>query len=221
MIRVPVALLGLAAWLAGALGLRAWWGGKAYLTQVVGSEELAERLIERMIEQTQSVLLDMGPWTLLLAFSVAISAALVLLVLWPADLLMARLAPGRRGRVLVGIGLGAGATAAALLSVHPLLSMPSVPEGPRTVLNYACEAAGYGWINAIAYIGGIGTGAAFAWMGRPAAPKTDVSAAEPKPDDSAPDPEPDAPATTDNIESDSNSSESDSNSSEPGTSKPD
>ncbi|MCH9687773.1 MAG: hypothetical protein K0V04_40460 [Deltaproteobacteria bacterium] len=167
MIRVLMAMAGLTAWLVGMLSMRAWIGGKAYATRLLGSEALADQILDQALTQTQSVLLDMSPWSLLLALSVAVSAALVLGLLWPADAIMARLSLGRTGRLAVGVVVGAIATAAVLRSIHPLLSLPTVPEGPRTVLNYACEAAGYGWINAIAYIGGIGTGAAFGWMGRP------------------------------------------------------
>ena len=54
--------------------------------------------------------------------------------------------------------VGAAVAGAVLSSIHPLLAMPSVPEGPRTVLNYACEAAGYGWVNGIAHGGAIALG---------------------------------------------------------------
>jgi hypothetical protein len=63
-----------------------------------------------------------------------------------------------------------------LWSVHPLLSLPSVPEGPRTVINYACEAAGYGWVNAIAYVGAIVAGGALAWLGGEASSRAHASA---------------------------------------------
>ena len=39
----------------------------------------------RAMEQPEMLLLGMDPWTLLLAFSVAVAAALVLLVLLPLD----------------------------------------------------------------------------------------------------------------------------------------
>jgi len=166
VIRLPIAMFGLAAWLVVGLGLRAWLGGKAYLVALFGSEVLAEQMLSRATDLPETtLLLGMDPWTLLLAFCTLVAAALVLLVLWPVDLLVVRFGGGVRVRMLVGAGLAAGATGAALLAIHPILALPSVPEGPRTVLNYACEAAGYGWINAIAYGGAIATGVAFAWLG--------------------------------------------------------
>src|SRR5690606_1404178 len=165
MTRVAVVMLGLAAWLAAGLGARAYPGGKAYLAKLLGSEALADEAMARALAQPEALVLGMDPWTLLLSFAVTTSAALVLVVLWPWDVLLRRLKVSRARRALVGAGLAAAATGAALSSVHPLLSLPSVPEGPRTVLNYACEAAGYGWVNAIAYVGAIAAGGALAWLG--------------------------------------------------------
>lgn len=164
MIRVALSMLGLAVWLAAGLGARAYWGGKAYLAKLLGSEALADEAMRRALAEADALVLGMDPWTLLLAFAVAVSAALVLGVLWPADWVLRRLGVARAGRALAGAGLAAVATAVALSSVHPLLSLPSVPEGPRTALNYACEAAGYGWVNAIAYVGAVVTGGVVAWL---------------------------------------------------------
>jgi len=190
MTRVAVVMLGLAAWLAAGLGARAYLGGKAYLAKLLGSEALADEAMARALAQPEALVLGMDPWTLLLSFAVTTSAALVLVVLWPWDVLLRRLKVSRARRALVGAGLAAAATGAALSSVHPLLSLPSVPEGPRTVLNYACEAAGYGWVNAIAYVGAIAAGGALAWLGGPtstsARPLADETAADEVPGSPAP-----------------------------------
>jgi hypothetical protein len=177
MTRAALAMLGLTAWLVVGLGSRAYLGGKAYLAKLTGSEAIADELMSKALDQPGALVLGMGPWTLLLTFGVAVSAALVLLVLWPCDRLLRRLGWARGRRVLVGAGLGAAVTGAALSSVHPLLSLPSVPEGPRTALNYACEAAGYGWVNAIVYGGALATGIALAWWGEgsPSARAPDAS----------------------------------------------
>lgn len=169
MTRAAATLLALSVWLSTMLGLRAWLGGKAYLARILGSEARADEAFARVLAQPEAQLAGMDPWTLLVAFSVAVSAVLVLLVLLPWDWLLRRLGVGWSRRVLAGAALGAVAAGAVLSSIHPLLSRPSVPEGPRTVLNFACEAAGYGWVNAIAYIGAVGAGIALAWWGRPAA----------------------------------------------------
>ncbi len=181
MIRVLAAMLGLAAWLAVSLGLRAYHGGKAYAAQVLGSESLAEQAMTRMLQSGEAVLLGMDPWTLLGAASLVLSGVFVLGLLWPVELVLRRLRLAPGVRVALALGLAAGATAAVLLSIHPLLSMPQVPEGPRTVLNYACEAAGYGWINAIAYLGALVTAAAFvgAPRGAPAEAAVTSSGAAP------------------------------------------
>ena len=104
----------------------------------------------------------------------AFGLSLVLGVLLPWDLLLTRLRVSPRARMLAGAGAAAVATGVALRSVHPLLSLPSVPEGPRTVLNYACEAAGYGWVNVIAYLGAVVAGLAFAWLGARARLRADA-----------------------------------------------
>lgn len=185
MTRVAVTLLGLTAWLAGALGLRAWLGAKTYVGYVVGPQVQADAMLAKALEQPELLLLGMDPWTLLLAASAVVSAALVLVVLTPVDLLLRRLRVDWRARVAVGAALGAVAAGSVLLSIHPLLSRPTVPEGPRTVLNFACEAAGYGWVNAIAYLGAIGAGVGLAAWGRraqaraqPPAPPAEPSSAD-------------------------------------------
>lgn len=165
MTRAALTMLALTAWLVVGLGSRAYLGGKAYLAKLTGSEAIADEIMTKALDQPEAHVLGMSPWTLLLTFAVAVSATLVLVVLWPCDLLLRRLGWARRRRVLVGAGLGAAVTGAVLSSVHPLLSLPSVPEGPRTALNYACEAAGYGWVNALAYGGAIAAGIALAWWG--------------------------------------------------------
>ncbi|MCA9707457.1 MAG: hypothetical protein KDK70_16515 [Myxococcales bacterium] len=170
MTRAAVTMLGLTAWLAAMLGARAWWGGKAYLARILGSESLADEAWAEALARPETAVLGLDPWTLLLAVCLAVSAALVLVVLLPWDLLLRRIGVAWRVRVLAGGGLGAVAAGGVLVSIHPLLSRPSVPEGPRTVLNYACEAAGYGWVNAIAYLGAIGAGVALAWWGRAVTP---------------------------------------------------
>ncbi|MEX1368111.1 MAG: hypothetical protein AB1Z98_33590 [Nannocystaceae bacterium] len=176
---MAIGILGLAAWLSAGLGLRAWLGGKAYLRALLGSEALADEAFARAAAMPEtSLLLGMDPWTLLLAFSVSVSAALVLVLLWPWDLLLSRLRVSVPLRMVAAAGVAAAATGMALWSVHPLLSRPDVPEGPRTVLNYACEAAGYGWVNAIAYVGAIATGLGFVWLGARSGAEASESASE-------------------------------------------
>jgi hypothetical protein len=167
MMRVLLGVVGLTVWLAAGLGARAYWGGKAYLAELLGSEALADEAMAHALAQPEALVLGLNPWVLLLSLAVVVSASLVLVVLWPWDLLLRRLNVSRAGRTLAGIGLAAAATGAALSSVHPLLSLPSVPEGPRTVLNYACEAAGYGWVNGIAFVGAVVTGGVLAWLAGP------------------------------------------------------
>ncbi|MCA9654473.1 MAG: hypothetical protein H6712_33060 [Myxococcales bacterium] len=175
MIRIALCIMGLATWLVLGLGLRAWIGGKAYLRALLGSEALADEALARAVDRSEAaVLLGMDPWSLLLSLSVLVAAALVLGVLLPWDLLLTRLRVSPRARMLAGAGAAAVATGVALRSVHPLLSLPSVPEGPRTVLNYACEAAGYGWVNVIAYLGAVVAGLAFAWLGARARLRADA-----------------------------------------------
>jgi hypothetical protein len=43
-----------------------------------------------------------------------------------------------------------------LESIDPVLSLPDVPLGPRTVLNQAFELVGYGFVNVLAYATAIG-----------------------------------------------------------------
>ena len=182
MIRLPIAIFGLAAWLSVGLGVRAWLGAHDYLQRLLGSEVLADQAIEHaMKEADTSDLLGMDPFTLLLAFSVSVAAVLVLVVLWPADLLLTRLRVSLRGRLLAAGALGAAVAGAILSSIHPVLAMPSVPEGPRTVLNYACEAAGYGWVNGIAHGGAIATGLVLVWLGRHASTRAPASTAPDEP----------------------------------------
>lgn len=166
MIRVAVTLLGLATWLAAMLAARAWLGGKAYLAQIYGSEALADEVFAKALAMPELQLAGMDPWILLAAFSVVMSAVFVGVVLVPWEWLLRRLGVGWRWRVAAGGVLGALAAGAVLWSIHPLLSRPDVPEGPRTVLNFACEAAGYGWVNAIAYLGAIGAGVVLMGWGR-------------------------------------------------------
>ena len=184
MIRVLVSIVGLTVWLTAGLGLRAWFGGKAYLAMWFGSEARADLIFERALEQPMAQLLGLDPLPLLAATAFSVSAVLVLLLLWPVDALLGRLKMGRPVRMLAGAGVAIAATGAVLLSIHPLLSMPEVPEGPRTLLNYACEGAGYAWVNAIAHLGGIATGLGFALAARTpesaeASAETPASEAEP------------------------------------------
>ncbi len=177
MTRAAITMLGLATWLTGALAGRAWFGGKAYLARLLGSEQLGDEAFATMLARPETQLAGMDPWTLLLATCVAMSAALVLVILMPWDLLLRRVGLARHWRALTAAGLGSSAAGAVLLSIHPLLSRPSVPEGPRTILNYACEAAGYDWVNAIVHLGAIAAGVAIALW--PAASKAESSEAEP------------------------------------------
>lgn len=195
LVRAVLTMAGLTAWLAVGLGSRAYFGGKAYLAELLGSATLADDALRHALEQPEALLLGMSPYTLLLSFSLVVSAALVLVVLSPCDWLLRRKGWARGRRALVGVTLAAAATGAALSSVHPLLSLPSVPEGPRTVLNYACEAAGYGWVNAIAYAGAIVTAVALAWLGGEGAAAHAIEPVEPAaPEPAAPEPAAPEPA---------------------------
>lgn len=165
MIRVGIAIAGLASWLIASLGLRAWFGGKAYLLALFGSERFADALFESALAHSFSVGgVDMRPIPLLMTVSIAVSVVLVAVLLWPIDSLLRHVRAPRVLRTMVAAGIAIGLTAAGLLSVHPLLAQRSVPEGPRTILNFACEAAGYDWINGIAYVGAIATAVAFVWF---------------------------------------------------------
>ncbi len=158
MIRIAVTMLGLSAWLGLTLGLRAYFGGREYLAKILGSDALADEALTALLDRPEAQLLGMDPWTVLLAMGVMVSAGLVLVVLAPVDLLLRVRGTSTIVRAVVGAGLAIVATGVVLGSIHPLLSMPTVPEGPRTVINYACEAIGYGWVNTIAYVGAIGAG---------------------------------------------------------------
>ncbi|MEM9457412.1 MAG: hypothetical protein AAGF11_24745 [Myxococcota bacterium] len=163
---MAVTLLGLATWLATMLGVRAWLGGKAYLTHIYGSEAIADEVFAKALTVPELQLAGLDPWMLLAAFCVVVSAVFVVVVLVPWEWLLRRLGVDWRLRVVVGGVVGALAAGAVLWSIHPLLSLPDVPEGPRTVLNFACEAAGYGWVNAIVYLGAIAAGIVVMGWGR-------------------------------------------------------
>ena len=73
----------------------------------------------------------------------------------------------RLRRLALPVGVAALGTAGFLVSIHPILNLPRVPEGPRTLLNYAFEAAGYGLVNLLAYVGGFAAASFAAFAGAP------------------------------------------------------
>ena len=157
-----VALALALAWLV-AVALRLWMGGQHYLEQLLGSRGEAERLFAALRREGLELPgLGLDVRLLLPLVCLGLSVALVGLVLAPADALLRRRVPSQARRRVVGAVLAAAVAGLALSAVHPLLSLRSVPEGPRTLLNYACEAAGYGWVNAIVYVGAIAAGLAVA-----------------------------------------------------------
>lgn len=179
-------------WIFGTFGARIYLGGKRYLTQLFGDEAMADRAIERLGHDENTIELfgmHFGAWSLLATASAVLAMTLTLLVLLPTALGL-HLAKVRDAKTkLAAHGLAAAfATALLLTSVHPVLNLKAVPEGPRTFMNYAFEAAGYGWTNALAYLGAVGIALGFAWLGlRTAAPiaATDEAPSEPATDTSA------------------------------------
>lgn len=162
MTRVALVGLGLALWLIAGLGLRVYFGGRAYLAQLLGPDAPADAMFSTLLATPHATVLGMNPWAMLVTVGVLAAAALMLL-LGPVEWAMRR-RMGPVPRVFVLTGVAAMATAVTLKSVHPILSRRSVPEGPRTALNYACEAAGYGWVNALAYGGAVLAAAALVWL---------------------------------------------------------
>lgn len=210
MTRAAITMLALATWLTGALAGRAWFGGKAYFSQLFGNEQRGAEAFATLLARPETQLAGMDPWTLLLASCVAASAALVLVILMPWDLLLRRVGLARHWRALTAAGLGSLAAGTVLLSIHPLLSRPSVPEGPRTILNFACEAAGYDWVNAIVHLGAIAAGIVIALW--PAASNVEPDEAEPPAAiaNDAPDSAPDAAASDESsVDADEPASDSD------------
>ncbi len=164
---------GLCLWLVLSYGIRLYVGGSHYLEKLLGADAAAlarERVLARSQGFDLLALDNVADLRLLMvAAVVALSGAFVLLILWPIEGLM-RLTERRSamaGRLLVwprivaNLGSAVLTTAAILLSIHPLLSLRVVPEGPRMLLNFACEAAGYMWVNVLAYAGALGAAGVF------------------------------------------------------------
>ncbi len=168
---------GFSLWLLVGYGLRLYVGSLAYLGKILGAAA-SERAAERLMDQSSSGLelgVELGMLglatdlrALVVGLAVSLAGIFVLLLLWPIEGVV-RLVESRRasgepvllGRVVPSVAAAIGASAGILLSVHPLLNLRAVPEGPRMLLNYACEAAGYGWVNGIAYVGAIATALVF------------------------------------------------------------
>lgn len=158
------------------VGLRLYFGGLAYLGQVLGAEA-SELAAQQVMTQSSRgfglgvVGLATDLRALAIGLAVVLSGAFILLLLWLIEGVV-RLLESRRkspepallGRIVPSVLAAIGATAAILLSVHPLLNLRAVPEGPRMLLNYACEAAGYPWVNGIAYAGAIATALVFSGL---------------------------------------------------------
>lgn len=194
--RVPLTIVGLATWLFAGLGVRVWLGGQHYLYKMLGSQTLADGLFESALSHSFSVgEVSMRPVPLLATVALGGSIALTV-AMWPVDIGLRRLRVPWLARAVVAIGISVAGTASALLSIHPLLARRSVPEGPRTMLNYACEAAGYDWINGLVYSGVVAAAVALVWLGRmatPTASEADAAADPPTSDADAPGAEPSAP----------------------------
>lgn len=164
---------GLCLWLVVSYGIRLYVGGSHYLEKLLGADAAAlarERVLARSEGFDLLALDNVADLRLLMAAAVvAISGAFVLLILWPVEGLMRLIErrPALAGRVLVWPRIVANMcsamliTAAILLSIHPLLNLRVVPEGPRMLLNFACEAAGYRWVSVLAYAGALGAAGVF------------------------------------------------------------
>ncbi len=168
-------------------GGAAYYGGRDYLGRVLGDPGLADAGFERLLGGHGDGVALFGfhahaPQLLALAAAL-LAATLVVFVLLPVALALHFKSPPRRWqRELIHVGAAALATAALLLSVHPVLNLQSVPEGPRTFLNYAFESVGYGWVNFMAYLGALGTAWVFARTATVAKAKpAEDSEAEPMP----------------------------------------
>lgn len=167
---------GFSLWLIVGYGSRLYFGSLAYLGKVLGAEA-SQLAAQQLMTQTSrgfglGVLgLATDLRALAVGLAVALSGVFVLLLLWPIEGIV-RLVESRRassepvllGRIVPSVLAAIGATAAILLSVHPLLNLRVVPEGPRMLLNYACEAAGYPWVNGIAYAGSLATALVFSGL---------------------------------------------------------
>ena len=107
---------------------------------------------------SEASITENGPLSLLAAASFGPALALALFVLVPAWLVVRRRHAGwpRWRHAATWGGLGALAAAVLLESIDPVLSLPSVPLGPRALLNHAFELVGYGFVNALAYVTAIG-----------------------------------------------------------------
>ncbi len=169
LLRTVAVWSGLALWLVFSYGVRLYIGGSYYLGKFLGADAaaLAEQRVFTRSQSYDLLALDNVDLRLLvIAAVVVISGVFVLLILWPLEGLM-HLIERRAGRVLVwpriavNLCVAVLITAAILLSIHPLLNLRAVPEGPRMLLNFACEAAGYAWVNVLAYVGALGAAAVF------------------------------------------------------------
>ncbi|MEM6295738.1 MAG: hypothetical protein AAGA54_30985 [Myxococcota bacterium] len=159
---------------AVGFGLRVTTGVPAYAESMLGPE--AAVAIDWGAILTEPIPVGEASWTVPSLVGVVFGAVLVafFVVMLVVRLLVE--SAGVRLRWAVLLGVAAACTAAALLSIHPLLALPSVPEGPRMTLNYAFEAVGYGWVNALAYAGPLLGAAAVAWRTTPKASTSSTSA---------------------------------------------
>lgn len=101
-----------------------------------------------------------------LSFSLAIicSIFISLIILLPAHFALRRLALWPR----LGLWTLWGLTIIALIleSIHPLLNLRSVPEGPRTTLNFVFESVGYAWVNGFVYLMVLGSITSFVGLAK-------------------------------------------------------
>ncbi len=159
-------------------GIRVGVGLPAYAEAMLGPE--AARTVDWGALLAEPILLGEASWTVPSLVTAACGAVLVAFTL--VMLLVGVLVRTRSARLrwVTLVGSAAACTGSALLSIHPVLALPSVPEGPRMMLNYAFEAVGYGWVNVLAYAGPLLGAATIAWRSKvdlpPSAPPTGADA---------------------------------------------
>lgn len=154
--RAFVAACAMFAGLAGGFGMRVAIGVPDYLHNLYGDRSMAEQLYTRLMANPLPLLgpdlTHYEPGIFLILVAGLFSLAFAFLLLAPVGFVMSRIGATRFWlRALVMCDLAIAVSAATLLSIHPILSLKQVPEGPRTALNYLFEAVGYDWVNALAY----------------------------------------------------------------------
>ena len=157
-LRLALAWLSLASFFLVAYGLAFWLGARRYLDRIFGDPELAARALEELLDPSDGAR-PIGPVGLLVLTSLALATLATPLLELVAVLSrrLARRATTPRAiqirRFVLPLLVALAGVAGLLVSLHPVLNLPQVPEGPRTMLNYAFEAAGYVVVNLLAYVG--------------------------------------------------------------------